>query len=71
MAKDRAHIHTVGRSRATLLQIPRSAARILQYPITGDVDGEVGTQLPHRPGRHRRVQDENEPVVIWATLNQK
>jgi hypothetical protein len=38
------------KSRATLFQILPSAARILQYPITWDVEGEVGTQLPHRPG---------------------
>jgi hypothetical protein len=37
---------TLGRSRVTRLQIPRSAARILQYAI-GNVNGEAGTQLPH------------------------
>lgn len=52
-------------------QIPRSAARILQSFITGDVDGEAGTQLPHCLGRHSRVRDGNEWVVIWATLYQK
>jgi hypothetical protein len=53
--RSRPLIDTLGRSRSTHPQIPRSAARILQSVKI--MEGEAGTQPPHRFERHGRMQD--------------
>jgi hypothetical protein len=46
-------------------------ARLKIAPTVMILDGEAGTQPPHRFERHGRMQDGNEWVMIWTTLYRK